>query len=131
MAGVLEKNRQRVAIALTLCGGGLILGGIILILYHQYNIKTIGNLYAEGAKARNLPLAQAIRYVLFWLLIIVGIFSIGTLAMIRWSRRFRRRLLRKSPPPTEAEDVWTMHRLPTEGNEDVSPATPGPSIPDG
>ncbi|MHC4674242.1 MAG: hypothetical protein ACYTF1_19425 [Planctomycetota bacterium] len=119
MAGVLEQNRRRIAAALILCGGGLIVCGAILILYHQYNIFTIpGHYYEESAKARNLPLAKAIRDVLFGLLIIVGIFSIGSLAMIRWSRRFRKRLLRKPSPPTPADDVWSMHRLPNDKKND-------------
>ena len=115
MAGVLEQNRRRIATALILCGGGLILCGLILIVYHQYNIFTIpGQYYEESTKASNLPLAKAIRDVLVGLLMIVGIFSIGSLAMIRWSRRFRKRLLRKAQPPTPAEDVWAMHRLPND-----------------
>ena len=99
----------------------------VLILYHQYNIFTIpGQYYEESTKARNLPLAQAIRDVLVGLLMIVGIFSIGSLAMIRWSRRFRKRLLRKAQPPTPAEDVWAMHRLPNEENKEDTLKTQKP-----
>ena len=117
MAGVLETNRRRIALALTLCGVGLIVCGAILILYHQYNLTIIGQPYAVDTKARNLPLAKAIRDVLGMLLLIVVIFAFGSLAMIRWSRRFRSYLLRKPQPPTPAQDVWTMHQLPTKDEQ--------------
>jgi len=127
MAGVLEQNRRQIATALILCGGGLILCGAILIVYHQYNISTIpGPYYEESTKAHNLPLAKAIRDVLVGLLMIVGIFSIGSLAMIRWSRRFRKRLLRKATPPTPVEDVWAMHRLPNDEKKENPPNTQKP-----
>jgi len=117
MAGVLEHNRRRVALALTLTGLGLIMCGIILIGVHQYHIATVkGDYYKEVAKTENLPLAKIIRDTLWWLWITVGIFAVGSLALIRWSRRFRKQLLRKPKPPTPVEDVWSMHRLPGESD---------------
>ncbi|UCD30580.1 MAG: hypothetical protein JSV03_08975 [Planctomycetota bacterium] len=118
MAGVLEQNRRKVATALTVLGAGLILVGVIVILVYQYHIydKQYGNYFQEVTKEDNLPTAMAIRDILFWLLMIVFIFSVGTLAMMRWSRRFRRKLLRKPKPPTTVDDVWSMHRLPEDIN---------------
>jgi len=124
MAGVLEENRRKFAIALFIVGFGLILVGIILIINHQYYMREV-RFYKETAAETNIPLAKTIQSVLFWVMVIVCIFSIGSLAMIRWSRRFRKQLLKKPAPPTPDEDVWAMHRLPEQdedGNEYDSPA---------
>lgn len=52
--------------------------------------------------------------VLFWLLVLIGIFAICTVAFLRWSRSFRKFVLARPRPPTPADDVWSMHRLPEE-----------------
>jgi hypothetical protein len=44
--------------------------------------------------------------------VLVLIFMVSSLAFLRWSRRFRRMLLRKPHPPTVSDDVWAMHKLP-------------------
>ena len=58
--------------------------------------------------------ARVLRYVLFLVIILVGIFFVSAFAFLRWSRHFRRTLLRRPSPPTPSSDVWAMHRLPDD-----------------
>jgi hypothetical protein len=41
-------------------------------------------------------------------------FVLAVLALVAASRNFRRRLLRKRPPPTPTDDIWSQHRLPED-----------------
>ncbi len=66
---------------------------------------------------RSVPQAISgaqLRYVLFLVVILVLVLAVSLLALLRWSRHFRRLILHKPPPPTPAEDVWAMHRLEEE-----------------
>lgn len=58
--------------------------------------------------------ARVLRYVLFLVIVLVGIFFVSAFAFLRWSQHFRRTLLRRPPRPTPSTDVWSMHRLPDE-----------------
>jgi ABC-type Fe3+ transport system permease subunit len=114
MAGVTEENRRRLAIALSLLGVVLVLGGVALTIQHQQSIARTQGEAGSIPPEQRVRLAQAIQQILFVLLVLVGVFAIGTLAFLRWSRRFRSQLFRRPRPPTPAEDVWAMHRLPEE-----------------
>ena len=91
MAGVSERNRQRIAIALFALSLCLILIGFGIILQ---------NLSAElpgpvATRPANVPPAVkekafALKWMLLWLLIFGLILAVSTLAFLRWSRRFRR-----------------------------------------
>ena len=52
----------------------------------------------------------ALFLVVGFLLLLV--FLIATYAMIRGSRRMRKAASHKRPPPTDATDVWAMHKAP-------------------
>jgi len=122
MAGVAEENRRRIAAALCLLGVGLILTGAVLILQHRVNIGAGQGPLPRVSDARdNVLIAQAIQRVLFWVLVLVGVFGVSTFAFLRWSRRFRNWLLSRPHPPTPAEDLWAMHRLPDEPPADAGP----------
>ena len=65
------------------------------------------------------PIAQSISPVGYMkvVLLIVGLFMVfvlGGFILIRGSRRYRERLLRRPPPPTPSVDIWKMHRLPDD-----------------
>lgn len=119
MAGVEEENRRRIAGVLCLVGVCLILIGVALALQDRGRIEARQNPLQQTSEDRNVLLAQAIREVLFWLLVLVGIFAVSTFAFLRWSRGFRARLFHRPHPPTSAEDVWTMHRVPDEPPADA------------
>ncbi len=58
--------------------------------------------------------AQTLATVLVYLLILVVVFMFGSYAIMRASRRFRGSLSRRKSEPTEAGDVWAMHKVPEE-----------------
>lgn len=43
--------------------------------------------------------------------VLVVVFLIGSMVFVRASRRYRLSLNRKANAPTDATDVWSMHRL--------------------
>ena len=120
MAGVAEENRGR--LAGILCIGGLlfVLLGVFLTLQYQYS-QYESVLSGPGPLPDDKATARMLQAVLFWLLVLIGVFMICTLAFLRWSRRFRKLLLARPRPPTPADDVWSMHRLPEETAETESP----------
>lgn len=74
-----------------------------------------------GGRWIDLPasVAQSISPVGYMkvVLLIVGLFMVfvlGGFILIRGSRRYRERLLRRPPPPTPSNDIWKMHRLPDD-----------------
>lgn len=56
--------------------------------------------------------AKTLATVLVYLLILVVVFMFGSYAIMRASRRFRGALSRRKADPTEAGDVWAMHKVP-------------------
>lgn len=58
--------------------------------------------------------AQRLRQALALLIILILIFTIATLVIVRFSKRYRAYLMDRKAPPTPSDDVWAMHRLPDE-----------------
>lgn len=124
MAGVAEEDRCR--LAAILCIGGLlfVLLGVFLTLQYQYEIyETTAS--GPGPLPDNKATARMLQAVLFWLLVLIGVFMISTVAFLRWSRRFRKYLLARPHLPTPVDDVWSMHRLPEEVAGSASPSDQG------
>lgn len=128
MAGVEENRRQRIALILVLIGAGLIILGFVLSLDQQEEMETVAKPTTTMSAEQRSSWAQAIRQFLFLMLVILGVFSVGTLAFLRWSRRFRQWLLRKPPAATPDGDVWAMHRLPEDEDSQPPPEEPPPSM---
>ena len=70
--------------------------------------------------------ARRMRAILFYLMVLVGVFLVASFAFLRWSRRFRHVVLQKPHDPSPDDDVWSMHRLPDSDDEppDVDPDDP-------
>jgi len=117
MAGVEENRRQRIAMLLVVAGILLILVGIGFSLRYQDEIETLQRPVTSSPSER-ISQAKAIQRMLFLLLVIVGIFSVGTFAFLRWSRKFRAWILRKPHSATPDSDVWSMYRLPEDQGPD-------------
>ena len=77
--------------------------------------------HASAAKAaRTTQAVQASPFVLMVGLLLILLFLVGSVVIVRSARRFRESVLHKKPPPTEADDVWAMHKLrETERDEGV------------
>lgn len=54
------------------------------------------------------------RQTFFWGVVLLIIFLISAGVIIRFSLRYRKYLLSGKSAPTPTEDVWKMHKVPTE-----------------
>ena len=66
---------------------------------------------ASSSGTPNVEL-EALASLLFYLLLLIVVFLFGSYAMLRASRRFRASLSTRRPRPTDASDVWAMHKQP-------------------
>lgn len=126
MAGVQEENRRRIALLLIGLGAFLVVLGIVLGVHHRAvdaNRAAVSTPSAEAVRLGPTEQARLIQWVLFELVLLVGILAVSLYAFKLWSRRFRQMLLRKPAAPTPSEDVWAMHRLPEEAPAE-EPGTP-------
>ncbi|NLX14063.1 MAG: hypothetical protein GXY44_10475 [Phycisphaerales bacterium] len=117
MAGIENKSRWRIAGVLLLLSGILILAVLAIrpAWHSKQQPRSIATTRpAVDTEREQLLLAQAIQRVLLALIVLVLIFTFAGLAWLRWSRRFRVWLFREPHPPTPADDVWAMYRLPEE-----------------
>jgi alpha-beta hydrolase superfamily lysophospholipase len=80
----------------------------------------LGAVVALGATPRPSPsprevahVARWLTLVLFALILTVVVFLLG-MFILRGIQRARERLTRQSPKPTDASDVWLMHKLPED-----------------
>ncbi len=112
-----EKGRRRIATILFLLSGILVITALTTLVarHGESGPRPVSTQPITSEEKGKLALAQAMQRALLALIVLVIIFAFGSLAWIRWSRRFRAWLLREPRPPTPAEDVWAMHRLPEEG----------------
>lgn len=136
-----DPQARRAAAVLLLVGTGLVLIGLALLLQQEYvelaldEVALQAQAPAGGPETAPSPLlpearrhGRLLRQVLFLTLILVLVFAVSTLAFLRWSRKYRRSLMRKPRSPTPSSDVWAMHRLAPEG--DAGPPPP-PQRPEG
>ncbi len=72
--------------------------------------------------ARVLPAVGAGMVVYGTILTII--FFVSVTAFYRLSRNYRKNLLRKPPKRTPTADVWKMHRLPDNADDDQAPVAP-------
>ncbi len=133
---------------LLLIGTGLVLIGLALLLRQEYVELAIDEAVLHAHEPAGRPetapsplvpevrrQGRLLRQVLFLTLILVLVFAVSTLAFLRWSRKYRRSLMRKPRRPTPSSDVWAMHRL--KGDDDAEPPvasgqggddSPGPDV---
>jgi len=57
----------------------------------------------------------------FWAIVLLFVFLIAAWVIVRFSLRFRRYVLGGHSPPTPDSDVWKMHKLPEEPDDDAPP----------
>ena len=63
---------------------------------------------------------QVLRWsqTMFWSMVLLLVLAASATAIVVFSRRFKAYLTRDRPPATPSEDVWSMHRLPPEFEDD-------------
>jgi hypothetical protein len=92
-------------------GIGLILVGFALLFWNQASLDS-SPVTTRAANVAPEAKARLMQHMLLWLVVLVLVFMVSTTAFLRWSRHFRRSILRKPHCPTPDEDVWAMHKLP-------------------
>lgn len=114
MAGIAEEYRRRIALALSFIGITLILIGLFVGVRHQQAVARTRLPATQPAEFDARDRAEMVQAVLFWTVVLIIVFGVSTLALMRFSRGFRKYLLHRPAHPTPADDVWAMHRLPDE-----------------
>jgi hypothetical protein len=111
-----ERRRQLVAVVLLVVGGALIAVSITA-LYVMRDSTPQG---IRQPTADRMPVGADV--FLRWLAgiaLILLIFAVGSLLMVRFSRRFRSRIMQSRSPATRVDDLWAMSRLPQEPMGDI------------
>lgn len=82
-----------------------------------------GDTSATTAPTRPMELARdqrmvTWRIIFFWSIVLLIVFVVGAGVIIRFSERFKSFIIRGERRPTPTEDVWAMHKVPEELNDD-------------
>lgn len=79
-------------------------------------------LAAAATRPAPLPIGpQQLRQMIFWTIVVLIVFVFSSLAIRRFTRAYKDNLLRSPARPTASEDVWKMHRLPADKDDEVQP----------
>jgi len=111
-----ERYRRLAGLVLLVIGLGFLAVSVVIVTRRSHDAPHV---WPVGSSDSATAVAQA-RYVLWGLLLLVMVllgFIVAALAMVGWSRRFRASLLRRRRPATPYDDIWRMHRLPDEPDE--------------
>jgi len=70
--------------------------------------------------AKRSAFVRAAPMVLLVTFLVVLAFLVGSVVLVRGARRHLESASRKPRPPTPSSDVWAMHRLPDDADEDAA-----------
>lgn len=111
-------NRLKLGLVSLALGVALLLWAWGNWIYRSSNGLNEGSVAAEHPAGARSPAAlqalQASPFVLMVGLFLVIVFLVGSYAIVRGSRRLREAILYEKPKPTASDDVWAMHKTPTE-----------------
>jgi hypothetical protein len=112
-------NPPRVASLLLVLGLVIFIVSLGVLAYGDRDVQRSSQA-AGGDSGAASPALVGITWMraTFWLAILMFAFVIALSAFLRWSRNYRRRLLRTPPEPTPYTDAWAMHRLPDDATDD-------------
>ena len=111
-----ERYRRLAGLVLLVIGLVFLVVCVVIVTRRSCDVP---NVWPAASGDSATAVAQA-RYVLWGLLLLVVVVlgvTATALALVRWSRRFRARLLRRRRPAPPYDDIWRMHRLPDEPDE--------------
>jgi hypothetical protein len=118
---MMQREKMIVVLLAAICATASLPNGVT----GTDELSTDTNNLEAASRPATMPTRQAmgrtLQYVLYTVLILAGIFVVSSYAFLRWSRRYKRWLLRSPSKPTPHEDVWQMHKLPPELTEDEQP----------
>ncbi len=104
-----DKPRSRFAVVVLLLGV-ILVAVSVMMLWAVAETKPSPERSAGAAQSR-VGATVFLRW-LAGIATILLIFAVGTLVMLRFSRRFRELLLQQRSPATEVDDLWGKARLP-------------------
>jgi hypothetical protein len=81
----------------------------------MWNAKYVETVHAMLAAA-NAP-DPYLRAAFYLFLLVLGL-GFCLFVLLRFSRRYRERLLHKPPKPTAVPDIWAMHKVPEDDAAD-------------
>ena len=90
----------------------------ITVLADAASMPTTTSAPTSRPSLRDDPRAIRWRRTIFWSAIVIFIGLVGSVAIVRFSRRYAAYLKDGPPAPTASDDVWSMHRLPPEATDD-------------
>lgn len=113
-----SANRLKLGLVFLALGVVLLLWAWGNWIYRSSNGLNEGSVVAEHPGGGRSPAAmqaiQASPFVLMVGFFLVIVFLVGSYAIVRGSRRLREAILYEKPKPTASDDVWSMHKTPTE-----------------
>lgn len=72
----------------------------------------------DSRRDDRIQAARALPMLLLVVMTVVMTLLVGGFVIVRAMRRHRIYLSHQRPPPTDASDVWSMHRLPDDDDDD-------------
>jgi branched-subunit amino acid ABC-type transport system permease component len=111
----------RLAAVLLLMGAGILIASVAMMTYGERDVREAARKALpqrqEGSEHTAVSELVLVRW-LFWTAMLVFAVLLAMSVFVRWSRHYRRELLRRPPPPTEYCDAWAMHQAPETDEED-------------
>lgn len=114
-----DGKSRRVGLILLVTGLVLLAISVVIVLDRSGQSPESAPL-AVRESAPGIARASWLTQAVLLISLVFLIFVVGTFAMVRFSRRFRAALLGRRATPTPSEDVWQMHRLPENHEQQQS-----------
>ena len=108
----IEQRRVTMGLAFLVVGLVLLMWAWGSWIYRASNTaKPIAVSRADGDVEQTVKTVGIAPGMLIGGVILVVVFLAASFVFVRASRRYRQSLARRGSPPTEASDVWSMHKL--------------------
>ena len=114
-----ERYRSRLGLLMLVIGIVLLLWAWSSWLYRaSVPTKVDGHaeILVEPTAQRMLALRSSPLFLMVFFVLILAFF-VGSYVVVRMIRRYRDTVLRNRAAPTDAQDVWRMHRPPRDADE--------------
>jgi len=114
------RERRRMAFGLMLIGVVCLLGSVATVMHRRAELERLqarSTSQTRSVAAAPVDRPTVARQWRYWLLAagaLTVVFLVASLAMARLRRRLIAYVTARPAPPTPADDVWQMHKVPEE-----------------